>query len=70
MMKVRLLRDARIRHHAGEIVEISTKDEYLYLVSVGSAEPLDEVVAIETPEAVPEAVEIPEKKKPTRKTKK
>lgn len=69
MMKVRLLRDARIRHHAGEIVEISTKDEYLYLVSVGSAEPLDEVV-IETPEAVPEAVEIPEKKKPTRKTKK
>ena len=69
MMKVRLLRDTRIRHHAGEIVEISTKDEYLYLVSVGSAEPLDEVM-IETPEAVPEAVEIPEKKKPTRKTKK
>ena len=69
MMKVRLLRDARIKHHKGEIVEISDPNEFRFLVSVGSAEPLDEVV-IETPEAVPEAVEIPEKKKPTRKTKK
>ena len=70
MMKVRLLRDARIKHHKGEIVEISDPLELRYLVSVGSAEPLDEV-KVETPEEVKsEAVETPEKKKPTRKTKK
>ena len=68
-MKVRLLRDARIKHSIGEIIEVSP-EEFLFLVSVGSAEPLDEVV-IETPETnVVEVVETPEKKKPTRKTKK
>lgn len=69
-MKVRLLRDARIKHSKGEIVEVSP-EKFLFLVSVGSAEPLDEV-KVETPEAdVAEVVEIPEvKKKPTRKTKK
>lgn len=68
-MKVRLLRDARIKHSKGEIIEVSP-EEYVFLVSVGSAEPLDEVV-IETPETnVAEVVETPEKKKPTRKTKK
>lgn len=68
-MKVRLLRDARIKHSKGEIIEVSP-EEFLFLVSVGSAEPLDEVV-IETPETnVVEVVETPEKKKPTRKTKK
>ena len=51
MMKVRLLRDARIKHHKGEIVEISDPLELRYLVSVGSAEPLDEV-KVETPEEV------------------
>lgn len=71
MMKVRLLRDARIKHHKGEIVEISDPNEFGFLVSVGSAEPLDEVKIVETPEEVKaEAVETPEKKKPTRKTKK
>ena len=37
-MKVRLLRDARIRHKAGEIVEVSP-EEWRSLASLGSAEP-------------------------------
>lgn len=37
MMKVRLLRDARINHKAGEIVEVSPA-EYGFLIDVGSAE--------------------------------
>jgi len=36
-MKVRLLRDARIKHKAGEIVEVSPA-EANYLLSVKSAE--------------------------------
>lgn len=36
LMKVRLLRDARINHKAGEIVEVSPA-ECGFLVSVGSA---------------------------------
>lgn len=35
-MKVKLLRDARITHKAGEIVEVSPA-EFGFLVSVGSA---------------------------------
>lgn len=35
-MKVKLLRDARILHKAGEIVEVSPA-EYGFLTSVGSA---------------------------------
>lgn len=35
-MRVKLLRDARINHKAGEIVEVSPA-EYNFLVSVGSA---------------------------------
>ena len=35
-MRVRLLRDARIRHSAGEIVEVSPA-EAAFLTSVGSA---------------------------------
>lgn len=38
-MKARLLRDARIKHKAGEIVEVSLA-EFNFLVSVGSAEPV------------------------------
>ena len=37
-MKVTLLRDARIRHKAGETVEVSPA-EYQYLTSTGSAVP-------------------------------
>lgn len=40
-MKVRLFRDARINHKAGEIVEVSPA-EFQFLVSVGSAAPLTE----------------------------
>lgn len=58
MMKVRLLRDARIRHSKGEIVEVSPA-EFSFLLSVGSAEPLDEVI-----------IETPEQNKKPRKTKK
>lgn len=56
-MKVRLLRDARIKHFEGEIVDVSPS-EYSFLLSVGSAEPLDEVI------------ETPEQNKKPRKTKK
>lgn len=35
-MKVKLLRDARINHKAGEIVDVSPA-EFHFLVSVGSA---------------------------------
>ena len=37
-MKVRLLRDQRILHKAGEIVEVSPS-EYAFLVETHSAEP-------------------------------
>ena len=62
-MKVRLLRDARITHKAGEIVEVSPT-EFQFLVSVGSAvevavKPLEKV---ETPEE-PIKVEKKTKKK-------
>lgn len=40
-MKVRLLRDARILHKTGEIVEVSPS-EYIFLTSTKSAEPLTE----------------------------
>lgn len=50
-MKVRLLRDTKIRHSAGEIVEVSPT-EFQFLVSLGSAEPVIEArAAAETPEA-------------------
>lgn len=42
-MKVRLLRNARINHKVGEIVEVSPT-EFNFLVSVGSAEPYREAV--------------------------
>jgi len=38
-MKVRLLRDARIRHSAGEIVEISPS-EFQFLTSLNAAIPV------------------------------
>ena len=46
MMKVLLLRDARIIHKAGEIVEVSPA-EFNFLVSVKSAEPLIETAVAE-----------------------
>ena len=38
-MKVRLIRDAKIRHKAGEIVEVSPADAD-FLLAVGSAVPV------------------------------
>ena len=60
-MKVRLVRDARIKHSAGEIVEVSPT-EFLYLTSVNSAVPFiqDE----------PQEMETPEQAKPKRTTRK
>ena len=44
-MKVQLIKDARLHHKAGEIVEVSPA-EYKFLVSVNAAKP---VVQVETP---------------------
>lgn len=41
MMKVLLIRDARIKHKAGETVEVSP-EEHNFLLSVGSAVPAPE----------------------------
>lgn len=38
-MKIRLMRDARILHKAGEIVEVSPV-EYRHLCAIGSAVPV------------------------------
>ena len=71
-MRVRLLRDARILHKAGEIVEVSPTECH-FLTSVGSAvEVAVKAVVVETPEepAVTEETESVEekpKKKTTRK---
>ena len=64
-MKVKLLRDARIRHYAGEVVEVSP-DEAFYLTSTDGAVEVEAVkasaVKVETPEEKLPAVEVPEKK--------
>ena len=59
-MKVRLLRDARINHKAGEILEVSPADAK-FLVSVLSAE------LVETAVSVPAAETADKPKKTTRK---
>lgn len=38
-MKVELIHNARIRHFAGEVVEVSSA-EYNFLISVGAAKPV------------------------------
>lgn len=50
-MKIYLLRDARIRHNAGEVVEASP-DEAGYLVSVGSAVIMEAAVVPSVPARV------------------
>ena len=47
-MKIKLLRDSRIMHKAGEVVEASPA-ECSFLVSVGSAVYVAEKVAVEMP---------------------
>lgn len=64
-MKVRLLRDSRIMHKAGEIVEVSP-DQMHFLTSVGSAvivETATKKVEAEAEKAViePKAVKAPAK---------
>jgi hypothetical protein len=50
MMKVKLLKNARISHKAGEIVEVSPT-EYAFLTSLGSAvDAVAEERKVETPE--------------------
>ena len=58
-MKIKLLRDARIRHHAGEIVEVSPA-EAGFLISTASAELMK----------APERETLEEKTKPVRETRK
>ena len=76
-MKVKLLREARIRHHAGEIVEVSPA-EAGFLLSTGSAvevqeapkkreAPEDKKVK-ETPEAEVQPKETPEAKNKPKST--
>lgn len=72
-MKVKLLRDAKIAHPAGDIVEV-TPAKGAFLISVGSAEELAEEVAekatapvVETAEkAVKAPKAVTTAKKPTR----
>ena len=71
-MRVKLLRDARITHKAGEIVEVSPEECY-FLVTTDGAVEVDAVKApakaIETPEEkVVKKVETPEKKAPVKRT--
>lgn len=61
-MKVRLLRDARINHKAGEIVEVSPSELH-FLVSTGSAvEVAVSPAKVETPENPVIKAEVKEKK--------
>ena len=61
-MKVKLIRAARIRHEAGEIVEVSPA-EAGFLLSTGSAVEFFEPVKRETPEEKVEPRVIRSKKK-------
>lgn len=62
-MKVKLLRDARLLHRKGEIVEVSPF-EYAFLTSTDSA------VAVEEKKAEPKTEVKAEEAKPEKKTKK
>lgn len=69
-MLIKLLRDARIRHHAGELVEASPA-EAAFLISINSAvEVLPAPETVETPEDSIVKAETPEAKRPRRKKEK
>lgn len=57
-MKVKLLRDSRINHLAGEIVEVSSAQAD-FLMSVGSAIPVVETAAIKVEDTAQKAVNAP-----------
>lgn len=58
-MKVKLLKDARIRHKAGEIVEVSP-EECFFLTSTDGAVEVTE--AVKASAAKSDVVEVPEEK--------
>ena len=64
-MWVKLLRDARIMHKSGEILEVSPEEAH-FLISTDGAKAVDAVKtaakAVETPEEKLPAPEVPEKK--------
>lgn len=66
-MKVKLLREASIKHQAGEVVEVSPT-EYAFLTSLGAAvdavteKPKEETPAEVTPEEKPKKVAVRKKK--------
>lgn len=57
-MRVRLLRDSRINHLAGEIVEVSS-EQGVFLLSVGSAAPVAETASIKVEDTAEKAVKAP-----------
>ena len=57
-MKVKLLRDARVSHKAGEIIEVSPA-EGEFLLSVGSAEKIVEKATQPKVEVAEKAVKAP-----------
>ena len=57
-MKVKLLRDARVSHKAGEILEVSPA-EGEFLLSVGSAEKIVEKATLPKVEVAEKAVKAP-----------
>ena len=61
-MKARLLRNAKIWHKAGEIVEVSP-EECQFLVSTDGAVVVEAVKDPETPEKAETKMETPEKKR-------
>lgn len=67
-MRVQLLRDARIMHKSGEIIEVSP-EECHFLVSTDGAVVVDAVKApAEKPVEIPEE-KVPEKEVPEKKVK-
>ena len=69
MMRVRLLRDSRINHSAGEIVNVSP-EQGAFLLSVGSATEVVETAVIKVEDVAEKAVKISKvaSKTTTRKT--
>ena len=57
-MKVKLLRDSRINHQAGETVEVSSAQAE-FLISVGSAAPVAEKATKEVEAVAEKAVKAP-----------
>ena len=57
-MKIKLLRDSRINHQAGETVEVSSAQAE-FLISVGSAAPVVEKATKEVEAVAEKAVKAP-----------